>query len=77
MGATTIPLSMDDQHYSQHGVDMACMATPWLASMGFVIAFSGESSLRNFKRTKYYPCILTISFPMMQLWQAKFGEFLV
>jgi hypothetical protein len=42
LGSVIIPLSVDDEHYSQRGTDIACMSQPWLASMGFVVAFSGE-----------------------------------
>jgi 7 transmembrane sweet-taste receptor of 3 GCPR/5'-nucleotidase, C-terminal domain len=33
-----IPLSIEDDIAKQSGRDMACMATPWLLSMGFTIA---------------------------------------
>jgi hypothetical protein len=40
MGASIIPLSLDDEVISQKGKDMACMAVPWLFVTGFGIAFS-------------------------------------
>jgi hypothetical protein len=40
MGSGILPLSVDDGLASQRGCDMACMAAPWLFSMGFVTAFA-------------------------------------
>ena len=40
MASTIIPLGVDDEHYSQRGCDISCMASPWLFSIGFVISFS-------------------------------------
>lgn len=31
---------MDDKHYSERGCSIACMAVPWLISVGFVTMFS-------------------------------------
>ncbi|CAB9500603.1 Metabotropic glutamate receptor 4 [Seminavis robusta] len=44
LGSILIPLSMDDQHYSQQATDAACMAQPWLGSIGFVTAFTALAS---------------------------------
>ena len=40
MATAVIPMSMQETGTSQRGLDIACMATPWLLSMGFVTAFS-------------------------------------
>lgn len=40
MSMAFITLSFDDENSSQETADQACMATPWLLSMGFIIAFS-------------------------------------
>jgi hypothetical protein len=40
LGLSIIPLSIDDSVTTQRGCDIACMATPWLFSIGFVLAFS-------------------------------------
>jgi 7 transmembrane sweet-taste receptor of 3 GCPR len=40
LGSSIIPLSVDDEHSSTRGCDIACMAFPWLSSCGFCIAFS-------------------------------------
>lgn len=39
-GSAIIPLSFDDEKYSTQACSIACMATPWLLSIGFVTAFS-------------------------------------
>mmetsp|Transcript_12386 Transcript_12386/g.23129 ORF Transcript_12386/g.23129 Transcript_12386/m.23129 type:complete len:688 (+) Transcript_12386:209-2272(+) len=44
MGSMLIPLSMDDEYYDQRATNIACMSQPWLACLGFVTAFSGESN---------------------------------
>jgi len=41
MGLSIIPLSIDDKIASQTVCNISCMATPWLLSCGFCIAFSG------------------------------------
>lgn len=46
LGASIIPLSIDDEHSSTRGCDIACMAFPWLASCGFCIAFSALVRVR-------------------------------
>ncbi|KAG7342363.1 7 transmembrane sweet-taste receptor of 3 GCPR [Nitzschia inconspicua] len=40
MAATIIPLSVDDGMASERGCDIACMAAPWLFSVGFVTSFA-------------------------------------
>lgn len=40
MASSIIPLSMDDQYYSQSAMDFACNATPWFVSTGFTLVFS-------------------------------------
>lgn len=40
MASTIFPLGIDDEHTSDRGCDIACMASPWLYSIGFVISFS-------------------------------------
>ena len=40
MASAIIPMSFDDEVTSQDGCSIACMATPWLASVGFVTTFS-------------------------------------
>mmetsp|Transcript_18446 Transcript_18446/g.39903 ORF Transcript_18446/g.39903 Transcript_18446/m.39903 type:complete len:635 (+) Transcript_18446:99-2003(+) len=39
-GSAIIPMSFDDEKYSIQACSIACMATPWLTSIGFVTAFS-------------------------------------
>lgn len=39
-GSAIVPLSFDDENYSKEACSIACMATPWLISIGFVTAFS-------------------------------------
>jgi ABC-type sugar transport system substrate-binding protein len=38
-----IPLSIDDQKSSQKSCDMACMATPWLLTIGFTTTVRGDN----------------------------------
>lgn len=40
MSASIIPMTIDDEHYSQHACDIACNATPWLLSLGFSLTFA-------------------------------------
>ena len=40
MGAAIVPLSIDDENYSQRGTDIACMSFPWLMAIGFCTIFS-------------------------------------
>lgn len=40
MALANIPLSIDDENSSQRGCDIACMASPWLLSMGFTVSMS-------------------------------------
>eukprot|EP00584_Thalassiosira_punctigera_P010290 CAMPEP_0172545676 /NCGR_PEP_ID=MMETSP1067-20121228/15545_1 /TAXON_ID=265564 ORGANISM="Thalassiosira punctigera, Strain Tpunct2005C2" /NCGR_SAMPLE_ID=MMETSP1067 /ASSEMBLY_ACC=CAM_ASM_000444 /LENGTH=649 /DNA_ID=CAMNT_0013332467 /DNA_START=297 /DNA_END=2243 /DNA_ORIENTATION=+ len=40
LGSTIIPLTFDDGRYSTQACSIACMATPWLASIGFSTVFS-------------------------------------
>lgn len=76
LGAAIIPLSIDDEHSSTHGCDIACMAFPWLASCGFCIAFSALftkthrinmilKAASSFKRIKVTPSDVII--PMVAL----------
>jgi hypothetical protein len=44
MSASIIPMSMDDERYSQKAVDVACNATPWLFFIGFCLVFAALSS---------------------------------
>ena len=39
MGSAMIPLSIDDEG-SQRAADIACMCSPWLINVGFVVVFS-------------------------------------
>ena len=40
LSSSIIVFSMDDENYSMRQLDIACMAGPWLASMGFVLVFT-------------------------------------
>jgi len=40
MGSSIIPLSIDDEHISEDGCNMGCMAAPWLGSTGFALIFA-------------------------------------
>jgi len=40
MGSALIPHSLDDEIVSVTGMNIACMATPWLLSLGFCASFS-------------------------------------
>lgn len=40
MALSIVPMSIDDQTASDRGSDMACMAIPWLFSMGFTLSQS-------------------------------------
>lgn len=40
LGSTIIPLSVDDSIASTRGCDIACMAAPWLLSLGFTTVFA-------------------------------------
>lgn len=40
IGSAIIPLSFDDENYSEESCSIACMAVPWLLFIGFVTAFS-------------------------------------
>jgi len=40
MGSAIATLSVDDHNASPEAADRACMAAPWLVSMGFIISFS-------------------------------------
>jgi hypothetical protein len=33
-------LSVDDEHFSTRGASIACLATPWLLSLGFTVSFA-------------------------------------
>uniref|UniRef100_A0A7S4N406 G-protein coupled receptors family 3 profile domain-containing protein n=1 Tax=Odontella aurita TaxID=265563 RepID=A0A7S4N406_9STRA len=39
-GLAIIPLSIDDEKYTQRGCDIACMASPWLIFIGFTTCYS-------------------------------------
>ena len=63
MGLAIVPMSIDDSIASEQGCNMACMAVPWLLSLGFSIVFSALFSKiwrinqivrnsRNFQRVK-------------------------
>lgn len=63
MGATIIPLSIDDENVSTRGCSIACMCVPWLISVGFVTTFSAlfsklwrinkiHQSAQQFRRVK-------------------------
>ena len=41
IGSMLIPLGMDDEQLDEEATNAACMAQPWLASVGFVTVFSG------------------------------------
>ena len=40
MGASIIPMSLDDEVVSPEGKSTACMAVPWLFALGFGVTFS-------------------------------------
>ena len=40
LSSAIIPLSIDDSVASPSGCNIACMATPWLSSIGFTVVFS-------------------------------------
>lgn len=40
MGASMIPLSLDDEVVSEQGASVACASFPWLLSLGWCISFS-------------------------------------
>ncbi|CAJ1956725.1 unnamed protein product [Cylindrotheca closterium] len=40
MASVMIPLSIDDEIVSQESSDIACASTPWLLSLGFIVAMS-------------------------------------
>jgi hypothetical protein len=40
MGSSIIPMGVDDSVASFRGASMACMATPWLVSLGFTVCFA-------------------------------------
>ena len=40
MSSAIVPLSIDDSIASLQGCNIACMATPWLGSIGFTVVFS-------------------------------------
>mmetsp|Transcript_28824 Transcript_28824/g.58516 ORF Transcript_28824/g.58516 Transcript_28824/m.58516 type:complete len:525 (-) Transcript_28824:116-1690(-) len=40
MASTMIPLTMDDQYYSQRATDIACRSLPWCMSIGFTTTFA-------------------------------------
>mmetsp|Transcript_23420 Transcript_23420/g.53443 ORF Transcript_23420/g.53443 Transcript_23420/m.53443 type:complete len:660 (-) Transcript_23420:285-2264(-) len=40
MSTSIVPLSIDDRFISVQGCNIACMAMPWLLSMGFILTFS-------------------------------------
>lgn len=42
IGSMLIPLGIDDEYFDEDATDAACMAQPWLASIGFVTVFSGK-----------------------------------
>ena len=66
MGSAIVPLSMDDEHFSQRANDIACMTSPWLVTMGFTVSmsalfsktwrlnkiFAGKQSFRRIKVTE-------------------------
>jgi hypothetical protein len=55
MASAIVPMSMQEPT-SQHGLDIACMFTPWLLSIGFVTAFAAlfsKARRLNMVRTRY------------------------
>lgn len=40
LSSSIIPMSLDDGVISEKSCDIACMAVPWLVSMGFTVSFS-------------------------------------
>ena len=40
MASTLIPLTVDDQYYSQQATNIACMSLPWCVSIGFTTTFA-------------------------------------
>lgn len=75
IGTTIIPLSIDDGIASDRGCDVACMATPWLLSMGLTVSFSALFSklwrinklfnLRSFQRAQVREKDVLIPFSVM------------
>ena len=58
MASTLIPLTVDDQHYSQQATNIACMSLPWCMSIGFTTTFAAlfsktvSCSLKNKRRAR-------------------------
>jgi len=61
MATAVIPMSMQETGASQRGLDIACMATPWLLSMGFVTAFSALFS-KTWRLNKVCFCLYCVVF---------------
>jgi hypothetical protein len=79
MGSSVIPLSFDDEIASEKGCDIACIAVPWILSIGWVISFSALFTKThrinkifhgaNFKRIVVTPW--DVMKPMMALLAGK------
>ena len=63
LGSALVPMSIDDGIVSVKGCNVSCMATPWLLSVGFTVAFSAifsklmrinkmVANLRAFRRVR-------------------------
>ena len=63
MGATIIPLSIDDEIASTETCDMVCMAAPWFASVGFALIFAALFS----KTWRVNRLLLTPNIQRLQL----------
>ena len=75
MGMAIIPLGIDDEIVSETSCDVACMATPWLASLGFVLVFAALFSktyrvYRIMNQPRYHRVVLSaydVMSPMILL----------
>lgn len=77
IASAVIPMGMQEPT-SQHGLNIACMATPWLVSVGFVTTFSALftktwrlnklfRSSRNFQRIVIRPKDVIIPFLVLMI----------
>ena len=77
IASAVIPMGMQEPT-SRHGLDVACMATPWLISVGFVTTFSALftktwrlnrlfHSSRNFRRVVIRPKDVVLPFVILMI----------
>jgi hypothetical protein len=55
LSSSIIPMSLDDGIISEENCDIACMAMPWLVSMGFTVSFSALFS-KLWRINKLFNC---------------------